>query len=213
MLRRTAAVRLDVSDSELKVGLRTTVDAAQNVIGQIFMSDTLENGAGYSTHLGTAAEFTALLQELCSPNVLGSLDLRRHADDHGNVCQTSCHECMRDYSNLAYHSILDWRLGIDLARLALDPAAAIDFTPSYWAGIPALAVQRLHAALPGSSLVQFAGLPAVQSGPRAVIAAHPLWDVRPGTLHPALAAAQAAASAAGVASEFRSTFMLIRRPL
>lgn len=213
MLRRTAAVRLDVSDSELKVGLRTTVDAAQNVIGQIFMSDTLENGAGYSTHLGTAAEFTALLQELCSSNVLGSLDLRRHADDHGNVCQTSCHECMRDYSNLAYHSILDWRLGIDLARLALDPAAAIDFTPSYWAGIPALAIQRLHAALPGSSLVQFAGLSAVQSGPRAVIAAHPLWDVRPGTLHPALAAAQAAASAAGVASEFRSTFMLIRRPL
>ena len=36
------------------------------------------------------------------------------------ACQTSCHECMRDYGNLAYHSILDWRLAVDMARLALD---------------------------------------------------------------------------------------------
>ena len=61
MLRRAAAVRLDVSDSELKIGLRTTRDAAGAVIGQIFISDTLENGAGYSTHLGEPAEFEALL--------------------------------------------------------------------------------------------------------------------------------------------------------
>lgn len=213
MLRRAAAVRLDVSDAELKVGLRTTVDAMGGVIGQIFMSDTLENGAGYSTHLGAPAEFAALLQDICGPNVLGRMDLRSRPDDHGRACQTSCHECMRDYGNLAYHSILDWRLGIDLARLALDPAAPIDFTPSYWAGLPAFAIQRLHAALPGSSVAHFAGLPAVQAGPHAVIAAHPLWDVRPATLHPALAAAQAAATAAGLASEFRSVFILIRRPL
>ncbi len=120
---------------------------------------------------------------------------------------------MRDYSNLAYHSILDWRLGIDLARLALDPAAAIDFSPAHWSSVPALAIQRLQAALPGSAVAAFAGLPSVVLGPRAIIAAHPLWDVRPGMLHPALLAAQAAATAAGLSSEFRSTFMLIRRPL
>lgn len=213
MLRRTAAVRLDVSDSELKVGLRTTIGPAQNVIGQVFMSDTLENGAGYSTHLGTAAEFAALLQEICGANVLGILDRRQHADDHANVCHTSCHECMRDYNNLAYHSILDWRLGIDLARLALNAAAPIDFSPAYWTGIEALAVQRLHAALPGSALIQLAGLAAVQAGTQATIAAHPLWDMRAATLHPALAAAQVAAAAAGLTPEFKSTFMLIRRPL
>ncbi|WP_331712653.1 helicase C-terminal domain-containing protein [Caballeronia udeis] len=213
MLRRAAAVRLDVSDSELKVGLRTTVDSAGTVLGQIFMSDTLENGAGYSTHLGTPTEFHSLLLDLCSNNFLGRLDLRHQPDDHGLACQTSCHECMRDYSNLAYHSILDWRLAIDLARLALNPAAAIDFTPSYWAGLPSLAIQRLHSAVPGSTVAQFAALPAVLIGTRAVIAAHPLWDVRPGSLHPALAAAQISASTAGFTSEFRSTFMLIRRPL
>jgi DEAD/DEAH box helicase domain-containing protein len=213
MLRRAAAVRLDVSDSELKIGLRTTVDAAGGVVGQIFISDTLENGAGYSTHLGAPAEFQALLNDLCGPGAVNRLDLRLRADDHGNACHTSCHDCMRDYSNLAYHSILDWRLGVDMARLALDPAAPIDFSPSYWAGVPDLAVQRLHDALPGSTLAQHAGLPAVEHGQRAYIAAHPLWDTRPASLHPALAAARASASAGGLAAEFRSTFMLIRRPL
>lgn len=212
MLRRAAAVRLDVSDSELKIGLRTTIDAAGAVIGQIFISDTLENGAGYSTHLGAPAEFQMLLADLCGPTMLQRLDLRVRPDDHGNTCHTSCHDCMRDYSNLAYHSILDWRLGVDMARLALNAAAPIDFSPSYWAGLPGLAIQRLRDALPGSAIVQHASLPAVEHGPRAYIAAHPLWDTRPGSLHPALAAAQASAAGAGLIPEFRSTFMLIRRP-
>ena len=76
-----------------------------------------------------------------------------------------------------------------------------------------MAIQRLQAALPGSTVASFAGLPSVVLGPRAIIAAHPLWDVRSGMVHPALSAAQAAASTAGLSSEFRSTFMLIRRPL
>ena len=189
------------------------IDAIAGIVGQIFMSDTLENGAGYSTHLGAPSEFQSLLQDICGPNVLGRLDQRSQLDDHGNACQTSCHECMRDYSNLAYHSILDWRLGIDLARLALDPTAPIDFSPSHWTDVPALAIQQLQTALPNSAVTQFAGLPAVVLGKRVIIAAHPLWDVRASTLHPALAAAQAAAMAAGLSSEFRSTFMLIRRPL
>jgi DEAD/DEAH box helicase domain-containing protein len=213
MLRRAAAVRLDVSDSELKIGLRTTIDAAGAVIGQIFISDTLENGAGYSTHLGVPTEFEALLQSLCGPDVLGRLSLRTDPTDHGAACQTSCHDCMRDYSNLAYHSILDWRLGLDMARLALNAAAPIDFSPNYWTGVPDLAIQRLHDALPGSALLNLAGLPAVGLGRRAVVAAHPLWDVRPANLHANLAAAQAAAMASELSSDFRSTFMLIRRPL
>jgi hypothetical protein len=213
MLRRAAAVLLDVSDSELKIGLRTTVNAARTVIGQIFISDTLENGAGYSTYLGQLAEFETLLRSLTGPNVLGRLSIRAQPTDHGAACQTSCHDCMRDYSNLAYHSILDWRLGLDMANLALDASAPIDFSPPYWAGIPDLATQRLHDALPGSSLLNLAGLPTVGFGQTAFIAAHPLWDVRPASLHPGLAAAQAAATAAGLAPDFRSTFMLIRRPL
>ena len=150
MLRRAAAVRLDVSDAELKVGLRTTIDAAGGVIGQIFMSDTLENGAGYSTIWARQAEFQALLQRYpvrtCwTPRSAAQARRPWHA------CQTSCHECMRDYSNLAYHSILDWRLGVDLARLALNPAAAIDFSPAHWANVPG----TCDPAAPGCAAGQY----------------------------------------------------------
>jgi DEAD/DEAH box helicase domain-containing protein len=173
------------------------------------LSDTLENGAGYSTRLGQPSEFNGLLTELCGPNVLGILNAKVRQDDHGHACQTSCHECMRDYSNLAYHSILDWRLGIDMARLALNAGTAIDFTAPHWMGVPQIAIQRLHAALPGSTILQLGGLPAVQLGPRAIIACHPMWD----STHPAMVAAQTAATAASLAPEFRSTFMMIRRPV
>ncbi|MBY3115637.1 DEAD/DEAH box helicase [Rhizobium laguerreae] len=213
LLRRIAAVRLDVSDSELKIGLRTTIDALNTVIGQIFISDTLENGAGYSTFLGSPTEFQALLADICGSNVLGRLDARARPDDHGHACQTSCHECMRDYGNLAYHSILDWRLGIDMARLALSAASPIDFSPSHWAGASALAANRVLASLPGSSAINLAGLDAVQHGRTAYIVAHPLWDVRPPSLHPRLAAAHAAAATVGLSANFRSSFMMIRRPV
>jgi len=212
LLRRAAAVRLDVSDSELKVGLRTTV-AAGTVVGQVFLSDTLENGAGYSTFLGAPAEFEAVLQDILGPGLLGRFQVMADPRDHGTVCQTSCHECMRDYGNLAYHSILDWRLAVDVTRLCLNAAAPIDFSPPYWAGVAQQAADRVHTALPGSSRTTLAGLEAVVAASRAIVIGHPLWDVRPGMIHPALAAAEAAGRQNGLTVEFRSTFMAIRRPI
>ena len=51
MLRRAAAVYLDIQDYELKAEIRSHEDPAVigRVAGQIFLSDTLENGAGYAT--------------------------------------------------------------------------------------------------------------------------------------------------------------------
>lgn len=213
LLRRAAAVRLDVSDSELKVGFRTTVDPSQTIIGQVFLSDTLENGAGYSTYLGTPTEFEALLHDILGPGQLGRFQVAAAPRDHGVACQTSCHDCMRDYGNLAYHSILDWRLAVDMARLCLDAAAPIDFSPAHWAGVAQHAAGRVHAALPGSIRTTIAGLEAIVISSRAIVIVHPLWDVRQGSLHPAVAATQAAAAQAGQTVEFRSTFMAIRRPV
>jgi DEAD/DEAH box helicase domain-containing protein len=212
LLRRAAAVRLDVSDVELKAGLRTTVTGGP-VVGQVFLSDTLENGAGYSTYLGDPAEFEALLQDILGPGHLGRFQVMGGHHAHGNACQTSCHDCMRDYGNMAYHSILDWRLGVDIARLSLNVAASIDFSPPHWTGVAHHAADRVHSALPGSARTAFGSLQAVVAGNRAIVIGHPLWDVRPASRHPSLAAAQVAATQAGLTVEFRSTFMAIRRPI
>ena len=38
--------------------------------------------------------------------------------EHADACDTSCNKCLRDYGNMSYHPLLDWRLAIDMARLA-----------------------------------------------------------------------------------------------
>jgi DEAD/DEAH box helicase domain-containing protein len=216
LVRRAAADLLDVQEErELKVGLRVLRDAAGDVIGQIFVSDTLENGAGYASLLGQPGETAALLQYVIGQSSLifyGFLVSPQHAGPGPNACTTSCPDCLRDFSNLAYHSILDWRLGLDLARLALDPAAAIDFSVSYWQGLDAAAAAPYFAAMPGWQHVTFAGVQAGQRGNIVELVTHPLWDCDPNGFGPHLAAAYAQAAAAGNQVRFKSVFELLRRP-
>jgi len=62
MMRRAAAVRLDIDERELSVGLRVIQDPTAQVRGEIFISDSLENGAGYSSHLGRPSEAENLFE-------------------------------------------------------------------------------------------------------------------------------------------------------
>ena len=152
LARRAAADRLDVHERELKVGLRILPDATGGITGQIFLSDSLENGAGYASLLGEPSETEALLRYITGqsgPAFFGFLVSQQHAGPGAHACTTSCPDCLRDFSNLSYHSILDWRLGLDLARLALDSAAPVDFTVSYWQGLDAAAAAPYFAAMPG----------------------------------------------------------------
>ena len=215
LARRAAADRLDVHESEIKVGLRVLRDVTGDIIGQIFISDSLENGAGYASLLGTPSETEALLQYMVgqsSPTFYGFLVGQQHAGPGPSACATSCPDCLRDFSNLPYHSILDWRLGLDLARLALDPTAPIDFTVSYWQGLDAAAA-HYFAAMPGWQQVTFGGLQAGRRGNHAEIITHPLWDCDPSRFGPQLATAYAQAVDAGCPRpRFKSIFEVLRRP-
>jgi hypothetical protein len=214
LLRRAAADRLDVHEREIKVGLRVLRDAAGDIVGQIFISDSLENGAGYSSLLGQPPETEALLQYVTgqfNPVFYGFLVSSAHAGPGPDACMTSCPDCLRDFSNLPYHSILDWRLGLDLARLALDPAAPIDFTVPYWQGVDG-AVAGPYFTASGWQQVTFGGLQAGRRGTRAEIIAHPLWNTDPNFFGPQLAAAYAQAVAAGCQVTVKSIFEILRRP-
>jgi hypothetical protein len=211
MLRRAAAVRLDVHERELKVGLRVTPNGQGQVAGQIFISDSLENGAGYSSHLGTPDEMETLLRFVAGVGD-GTLHAPLVAAGHASTCLTSCPDCLRDFSNLAYHNILDWRLGIDLARLALDPQAQIDFTVPYWQALVTAACGPYFAAQPGWQQVTYAGVPGGRRANRVELITHPLWSSDPNRLGPELTAAYAAAQAAGAQVTTKSMFEVLRRP-
>ena len=175
MLRRAAAVYLDIQDYELKAGIRSQEDPALgSVVGQVFLCDTLENGAGYATHLGQPAVSEQLLQMIVQNSHRQFHDRLVHAS-HADACDTSCPDCLRSYSNLAYHNLLDWRLAIDMANLALDASGAVSLSGPLWTRVANLAASTLAAARPGFARATFAGLPGLSNGSDAIIVTHPLW--------------------------------------
>jgi hypothetical protein len=217
MLRRAAAVRLDIQDYELKAGIRSHEDPAAlgAVMGQVFLSDTLENGAGYATYLGTPETTEELLEMIARPSPSQFYDRMSQAA-HADACDTSCPDCLRSYSNLAYHNLLDWRLAIDMSALALDAAAPISLTSAMWARVAALAATTLLNARVGYRLATIAGLPAVENGREVRIITHPLWRTEQGVVGPEVAAAwDEAERARGFrvdAQSFISVFEALRRP-
>lgn len=212
LLSRAAAVQLDIDQREIKVGLRVTPDAAGQVVGQVFMSDSLENGAGYSTFFGDPQQTRQLLQFVIGQGNQAFYAPLVNNQGHAGLCHTSCPDCLRDFANLAYHNILDWRLGLDLARLALDPNAPINFQVPYWQGVDVAAAGPYFAALPGWQPMVIAGLQAARRQNRVQVITHPLWHTNQNFFGPDLAAAYAQAAAAGWTLQPKSLFEVLRRP-
>ena len=224
LVRRAAAVSLDVNESELDLGIQPIPDLSTPFApptARIFISDSLENGAGYSTFLGDPIRFEELLRF-----VLGqarpswtrstppdSFHRPLVAPPHSHDCVHSCHRCLREFGNMAYHSILDWRLGLDMAQLALDRDARIDLTTSYWSDLiariapPYFAGLNLQARtfdlLPG-------GIDSFNN--EAIILIHPLWDTDASNFRPEVAAAVADAQGQGFRVTLRSMFHAVRFP-
>jgi hypothetical protein len=206
LLRRAAADLLDINELELRVGLRVVRDAQGGVVGQVFLSDALENGAGYSSQFAAPAALEGLLRYVSDPTSRFCAPIV--AANHADRCQTSCPDCLRDYSNLAWHNILDWRMALDLARLALDANAPVDFTSAHWQSLVRVSAPPYFQALDWTPTM-LGDLPAARSGTRGEFIVHPLWA----DSHRAVLQARAEASTAGIATLTpRTLFDLVRRP-
>lgn len=224
LVRRAAAVSLDVNESELDLGIQPIPDLSTPFAppsARIFISDSLENGAGYSTFLGDPGRFEELL---CFILGQSSPSWTRHTPPdsfhrplvtppHSHDCANSCHRCLREFGNMAYHPILDWRLGLDMVQLALDPNALIDLNTSYWSDLVSRIaapyfrdlnlVERTFDTLPG-------GVDTFNN--EAIILIHPLWDRDASNFRPEVAAAVADAQGQGLRATLRTVFRAVRFP-
>lgn len=218
MLRSAAASLLDVDIQELQAGIRT-VDTDGVPRGQAFLCDTLENGAGYCRWLANSTNFASLLARAADTDA-GELAAKWTMDAHASRCDTSCSQCLRDYYNMQYHGLLDWRLALDMATLAASSSTVIGLSDSdgssasHWSNLvadPSTPIARTLKQF-GYEFVDGHPLPVFASKHRkqALVAKHPLWD----DLHPSLDSAVAV-----VATEFSDhsvvpmdVFVAIRRP-
>ena len=227
-LRLAAGAHLDVDPLELQAGFRSVGQGRP--VGEAFLCDQLENGAGYCRELARADQFHALLAQADAARA-GSIaalwtDVEGRpgqAAPHGAECDTSCNRCLRDFGNLAYHGLLDWRLALDMAWLAADPTATVDLD-SPWAGRenpwrrlcvgPQAPVPATLARLHFGPAVQFGELRGyVHQGPRGRIRVerHPLWQDDHPAWQTACAAARVQYPAHGP-PEAINPFHLLRRP-
>lgn len=219
-LQTAAAAKLDIDTTELAAGFRSSLhDGIAS--GQAFLSDKLENGAGYCRWFGEPEHFRTLLAQ-ATPNRSGNLADVWMSETHRRECDTSCNACLRDFHNLPYHGLLDWRLALDMARLAAEATATIDLVSPWgehenpWGTllngtdtpVPAT-MQRLGYGPP----VKFATLRGYVHKSRqrpVLIERHPLWT----NDHPDYRAAFADAKQNYPRYEIRplNPFMALRRP-
>ncbi|MFC9125482.1 DEAD/DEAH box helicase [Streptomyces sp. NPDC057099] len=107
LLRRAAAPHLDVQPEELLSGIHGS-DAPVAAPVMAYLADSLDNGAGFSTYLGSEEHIEEFLQAV--DRYVHDLE----ADHHAQNCRSSCYACLRDYSNMRLHPLYDWRLARDL---------------------------------------------------------------------------------------------------
>lgn len=125
LLRRAAAPHLDVQPAELASGIYGASAKDGRPMGAVFafLTDTLENGAGYCTRLGSAGQVGSFLDAA----ERFALSLEDGTSPHDPAqCSTSCPDCLRDYINMPLHGLLDWRLGRDLLRVLRSGDLAVD---------------------------------------------------------------------------------------
>ena len=131
-------------------------------MGEVFIADRLENGAGYATWLSQNIEGC-----WSPPTEDGQRRSWQHAVDG---CDGSCYDCLRDYSNAPYHPLLDWFLAKE--ALSLLSGEALDLTGDPWdpavAGFATAFGWEVVRDVPGARV-----LTSVR-GEKHLVVAHPL---------------------------------------
>jgi Lhr-like helicase/rubrerythrin len=176
LVREAACDYLDIQNSELLVNLRPM---QTNKIGryELFLVDTLENGAGYCRHLAQPEIFKKeILSRLTSSE--GAIRKMLVAPKHHKNCDSSCLDCLRYFDNAELHSLLDWRIGLDFAQLFQDPTTDFNLDTDYWHDYTQQAAENLRRASDSdATLVTVHGLPALQRNSKIeYILIHPLWS-------------------------------------
>ena len=215
MLRSMAAERLDIDPEEIDISnLRRVTTSQVRSVGEIVFSDHLANGAGFTHWLGE--NIRDVLASVMNPNpptnsFIGALT----ATGHSARCDSSCYECLRQYRNMNYHGLLDWRLGMGLLRILCSDSTRGGSdgnlqTPELEGWLERARFLRDSFALSfGGRSQDFGRLPGCCVGRKQVIFIHPLWDCA----QPSELLTEAIhATDRGIPIRFLDTFNVMRRP-
>ncbi|PQA55666.1 DEAD/DEAH box helicase [Siphonobacter curvatus] len=201
LLQRTLADKLDVDPKEIdiadisRVSLPYTINGNQAFCARITLADELANGSGFIRYL--YSNYSEILDDIVNPNKTEGYTGKIKSENHRKglkkeqilACDSACYECLKVYSNMNYHSILDWRLGLALLRLMQDESFTVGTdgqfeTPELidWLETATTLRDNLLEMLPNGESVEIQRLPVIrlsknrkQSDWIAVV--HPFWRI------------------------------------
>ena len=169
----------DIDPSEISVGkrfIRSTDTGGAAIRGwALFVSDNLDNGAGYASAYRTSDRFAGLLAG--ARDRLGAFF---QIPDHASSCRASCQRCLRHYGNRLSHGSLDWRLGLDMVEALFSQQNQFDLSRPWWQQYVAdMFRPQLQFLVPGNWTVVSSSMGDIFIGDagRAVIPVHPLVNV------------------------------------
>ncbi|MFY7926113.1 MAG: DEAD/DEAH box helicase [Aquidulcibacter sp.] len=179
LVKLALATSLDVDPSEFRVG-RQAFRKDDCETEQVFIADSLENGAGYARWASDPTNLRRAIEtyyQVVSKNW--------ESDSHAHDCDRSCPDCLRNYANRFSHGILDWRLALDLADLVLGKPLPLN----RWIEDRELASVRAFVNFCRDTGMEVsagyaAGLSTITHANRALVLGHPLWHTDPGYLQP-----------------------------
>lgn len=168
-LRSAARQALDIDPMELVAGTQTRRENGV-LTASVYLADTLQNGAGYSVELADESKLRGIMESL-SAEIGAAWSARDHS-----ACDSSCADCLRSYDNRFLHALLDWRLALDVADLAL--GGELDL--ARWSTLADRAAKQFRRAYGeplggGVAVMREAGLTVIGHEGRAVVLGHPLW--------------------------------------
>lgn len=120
----------DIERNEIEVGVKyipNIQDPSEPGKFLLYVADNLDNGAGYSSSYSDPDKLKEVLLY-----AKDKLETKFRKDKHIIECTSSCYKCLRNYENRFMHSMLDWRLGLDLLNLALDPNYQLSLNNEIW---------------------------------------------------------------------------------
>jgi hypothetical protein len=162
-LRARASVTIDIEPQELEAGVRLLFEQQGALVPELFLADTIENGAGFVTFLADPQRFDELLRDTRTL-------VTEWEDPAEHSCEGSCPRCLRDWSNSMYHPILDWRLAADTLEVLLDGRPQTD----RWPAVRDAAIRGVRREL-GWSVIEDGPRPVLDAGAgKLVVLLHPL---------------------------------------
>jgi hypothetical protein len=175
LIRKAICDRLDIETNEFDIGFRV---APATCKPEAYIVEKADNGAGYCNYLNGTTD-PDIAEEVFINFLLPKGRIYEEVlmkSEHAERCGSSCYDCLRDYYNQQHHSLLNWRMALDVAALANNKNVVLDFSSAHWEHyLDNVLLRTLENKLSGKKNF-INGYHAIVTNKTKFVLIHPFWN-------------------------------------